>query len=155
MAGGLTEELAMAASGARMGARFGPLGAAGGAVVGAGLGAAGLAATAEAALHNSTSWMGGGGSSEAEQARHIMRPEDRNAPAPLRDFTSSNIRPPDGSSSAALPASMYRQPSLEEYSYLRTHAVQPAQPGEHSSGLGRSPPARQSGRPYSRGWLPG
>jgi hypothetical protein len=81
-----------------------------------------------------------------------MRPEDRNAPAPLRDFTSNNIRPPDGSSSAALPASMYRQPSMAQYSYLREQAVQP---GEHSSGLGRSPPARQSGRPYSRGWLPG
>ena len=144
MAGGLTEELAMAASGARMGARFGPLGAAGGAVVGAGLGAAGLAATAEAALHNTTSWLGSEASSAVERVRHILHPEDRNAPAPLRDFTSSNIRPPDGSSSAALPASMY-----QDYEALRRQAG----PGEHGSGLGRSPPPRQSGRPYARGWL--
>jgi hypothetical protein len=142
--GGVLEELGFAASGARMGMGFGPYGAAAGAVIGAGIGAASLAVGAEAALHNSTSWMGG--SSEAEQARHNMRPEDRNAPAPLRDFTSSNIRPPDGSSSAALPASMY-----QGYEALRRQAG----PGEHGSGLGRSPPSRQSGRPYSRGWLPG
>jgi hypothetical protein len=146
MAGGLVEELGFAASGARMGMGFGPYGAAAGAVIGAGIGAASLAVGAEGLLHNSTSWMGGGGSSEAEQARHNMRPEDRNAPAPLRDFTSSNIRPPDGSSSAALPASMY-----QGYEALRRQAG----PGEHGSGLGRSPPSRQSGRPYSRGWLPG
>jgi hypothetical protein len=150
--GGVLEELGFAASGARMGMGFGPYGAAAGAVIGAGIGAASLAVGAEGLLHNSTSWMGGGGSSEAEQARHNMRPEDRNAPAPLRDFTSNNIRPPDGSSSAALPASMYRQPSMAQYSYLREQVAQPG-PGEHGSGLGRSPPPRQSGRPYAQGWL--
>ena len=132
LGGGVLEELSMASSGARIGSAFGPMGAVAGSIAGATVGAAGLAVGAEAAFHNRGSWMGGG---SVDALRHILRPEDRNAPAPLRDFTSSNIRAPDGRSAAAASAAGYAAAS--DFDALRAQV-----PGDGASGLGRSAPRR-------------
>lgn len=146
----------------------GPVGGALATVAAAGVAGVGLSV----GLRNTAGWVGGEASSAANWVRHIIHPEDRNDPAPLQDFTTSNIhrpdalswrdpsgsdgqarerrRPPGGDSSAALPTSAY-----QDYDALR----QQAGPGDYGSGLGRSPPTRNRRpnvpdvRPYVRGWF--
>ena len=130
---GLAEILPGVGAGARLGSALGPYGAVAGGVAGAVVGAAG----AEAVLHSAGSWVGTQGSRAMEELSHLFHAGDRNAPAPLRDFTTNNVHPSPVVGAAAS-ASGY-----SDYNTLREQAG----PGDYGSGLGRSAHRGNTRRP--------